>query len=201
MRTIYEKIEEKGKAEVDKILSSAKEEAKKIKEDLINAETKTQGNRLARITSETNRELSHKERLVDLEKRQSLLTSKQRILDEVFSDVLDKIKDLKDKELLNFVKNLLTDKGLNGTETIYVSANEYNKYLKALSSNKKAKLVDLDILNKELKTNYKLSNEDINLKYGFLVEGTDFDLNFSYDEILNSYRKNNEKKISEQLFN
>ena len=199
-QTIYEKINSKGKLEVDKINSNKELEIKKLQKEIIEKANKDQSARVLKATTDAEKLINHKERLVDLEKRQALLTSKQEILDDIFNEVLNKLNLLDGKELLTFVTNLIKNENNFGDEVIYVNKKNYDKYLKALSTNKKADLVELDLLNKNLKANFKLSNEAINIGEGFLITGKDFDLNFTFSDIVLNTRKVKEKAIADKLF-
>lgn len=199
-QTIYEKIESKGDIQVRDILAKAQKKSKDIYDTAISKANSDANKLITKAKEDANKTLNYKRRLFDLEKRQALLTSKQEILDSIFDDVLHQIEKFEGKDLLNYVIKLLKTEKFLGTEVIKVNKRDYNKYLKALSSEKASNLVELDILNKELKTSFKLSNVSINIKNGFLLEGKDFDLNFSFDEIINNLRKENELKIAQELF-
>lgn len=199
-QTIYEKINLKGKLEIEKINSNKEIEIKKLQKEIVGKATKDQLARVDKATSDAAKLINHKERLVDLEKRQALLTSKQEILDDIFNEVLNRLNLLEGKELLTFVTNLIKKENDFGDEVIYVSEKNYDKYLKALSTNKKADLVELDLLNKKLKANFKLSNEAVSVDEGFLITGKDFDLNFTFSDIVLNTRKVQEKAIADKLF-
>lgn len=199
-QTIYEKIQSKGEVAVNDILVKANTEAAIISKNTIDKANKDANDRILRAKNEADKTLAYKKRLFDLEKRQALLTSKQEILDDIFNDVLDKILKFEGKELLAYVSKLIKQESYIGDEIIRVNEASYDKYLKALSTAKSAKLVDADLLNELLKTKFKLSKEPINIKNGFLLEGKDFDLNFSFDQIITNLRIKEEKAIAVELF-
>lgn len=199
--TIYDKILAKGEAQVEKILDAAQKEAKKIEDDIVNKALINKEERLNKAKLEANKIINHQEKLLELEKRQAILIAKQQVIENIFNDVLKKVNNFEKDDLLKFVVKLIKKEETLGNETILVNEKDYDKYLKALSTNKKGDLVELDLLNKELKTNFKLSHKPVNIKDGFLLEGIDFDLNFSITNLVSELREANEKKISEQLFN
>ena len=90
--------------------------------------------------------------------------------------------------------------GFYGNEIILTNKNTYDKLLAALSTNKKGELTELDLLNKKIGKNFKLSNKLVNINNGFLIEGTEYDLSFEFSEIVNKVRMKNEKAISLELF-
>lgn len=199
--TIYDKILAKGEAKVNQILTDAKKEAKRIEDEVVNKAIKQKNDRISKAKSDANKLINHQEKLLELEKRQAILTAKQNVIKDIFDQVLLRLNSFENKDLLNFVGNLIKEEEVTGNETIYVNKNDYNKYLKALSSNEKADLVDLDLLNKVLNTSFKLSNEAVNINDGFLLEGKDFDLNFSLTNVVNKLRDKHEREIAEELFN
>lgn len=199
--TIYDKILAKGEAKVNQILTDAKKEAKRIEDEVVNKAIKQKNDRISKAKSDANKLINHQEKLLELEKRQAILTAKQNVIKDIFDQVLLRLNSFENKDLLNFIVKLIKEEEVIGNETIYVNKNDYNKYLKALSSNKKADLVDLDLLNKVLNTSFKLSNEAVNINDGFLLEGKDFDLNFSLTNVVNKLRDKHEREIAEELFN
>lgn len=199
-KTIYDKILAKGEAEVERILTEAKKEAKKIEDEIINKAKKQSEMQIAKAESEAKKLINHQTKLLELEKRQALLTAKQNVIKEIFDEVLNRLVSFEGEELLNFVSKLIKEQKTNNNEIMFVNEKDYNKYLKALSSNKKADLVELDILNKKLNSKFKLSGEPVNIKNGFLLEGKDFDLNFSITNIVDKLRVKHEKEIAKKLF-
>lgn len=199
-QTIYEKIESKGDNLVKDILAKAKVESKDVLEQIVSKANNDANKRIAKAKEDADKKVSYKKRLFDLEKRQALLTTKQEVIDNIFEEVVNKVIKLETKDLLNYVVKLIKTEQYSGNEVILVNKNDFNKYLKALSTSKESELVELDLLNKELKTSFKLSNKPVDIPNGFIVEGQDFDLNFTFEQIVSKLRKENEKLIAEELF-
>lgn len=199
-QTIYEKINSKGQAEVLRINEHTKAEIAKLEKEILGKAKKDAQSRVEKAEIEAKKLLKHKERLVDLEKRQALLTSKQAVLDEIFDTLLNRLNNLEGQDLLNYVAKLLKEEDSLGSETMFVSKENYNKYLKALSSKAKGSLVELDLLNKKINANLNLSSEAINLATGFLITGKDYDLNFAFDNLVKQIRKEKEKAIADEIF-
>lgn len=199
-QTIYEKIESKGDNLVKDILAKAKVESKEVYDQIVSKANNDAEKRIAKAKEDADKKVSYKKRLFDLEKRQALLTTKQEVIDNIFEEVVNRIIKLEKKDLLNYVVKLIKSEQYSGDEVILVNKDDYKKYLKALSTNKESDLVELDLLNKELKTSFKLSNRPVDIPNGFIVEGQDFDLNFTFEQIVSKLRKENEKLIAEELF-
>jgi len=116
----------------------------------------------------------------------------------LFENVLASLKALKGKELLNFVAAKIKKETVTGYETIRVSKKDYSLYKDALSTNT-GELVDADLLNAVLKTKYKLSNKPLDIESGFVLEGDVYDLNFSFEAMVEKLEKKYEKEIYERL--
>lgn len=194
------KILEKGKLEVDLILKTAKEEAKLAKKTLIDEALKDANTRIENVRREANKDLKTKERLLNFERRQAELLAKQNTIDEIFLEVRKKIELLKGSDLLDYVVNQISTEKLVGDEVMHVNNENYERYLNALSSNKEDNLVDLDKLNKKLKTNLKLSNKPFDMGNGFILEGKYFDLNFAIEDVIEKLKTKHERKLVKELF-
>ena len=199
-QAIYEKIESKGDNLVKDILAKAKVESKEVYEQIVSKANNDAEKRIAKAKEDADKKVSYKKRLFDLEKRQALLTTKQEVIDNIFEEVVNRIIKLEKKDLLNYVVKLIKSEQYSGDEVILVNKDDYKKYLKALSTNKESDLVELDLLNKELKTSFKLSNRPVDIPNGFIVEGQDFDLNFTFVQIVSKLNKKKKKSIAEELF-
>lgn len=195
-----EKIVKKGTEEAKRILEEAKLEAKQTKLDII-AEAKEDCEiKVKNVKREIDKELKTKEKMLQFERKQAELIAKQSVIDKIFGTVSERINDLKDEELFNYVLSQIKNEKLTGDEIMRTNKLHYEKYLKALSTKKSGKSVELDKINEVLKTNFKLSNEHIDINNGFVLEGKFFDLNFAIEEVIDRLRDKYERKIVKELF-
>lgn len=201
--TIFEKIEKKGQEEADLIIKEAQKEASAITRDSLE---KTQ-NRATKIVDDERLKqqtrLEQKKGSFELEKRQEILFEKAKQIDLVMEKLRTHIVNLKGEELLLYTAKLIKQEDIVGDEVIRVSKNDYDTYLKALSSQKKDKIVILDKLNKKLGSGYdlKLESTHADIDNGFLIVGKLYDLNFSIDPYIKTLRETYEKQIYDILFN
>lgn len=199
-KTLKDLIIEKGKVEEASILNEAKNEAKELYQQLINEAE----NKINKQKKKAFDELDQKLNLRILDSNRSLKEEsskvKQDLISELFNNLKDYLNNLKDNELFSYVLNKIKSVKIDGDEVIAVSNNDYNKYLKILST-KKGNLVDCDLLNEKLgnKSSIKLTKEPTNINNGFILMGKIFDYNFSFDEIIEALSKKYEKKIYEEL--
>lgn len=200
--SIYQKIALKGKQESNLIKQKAEKEAEVLKYQIISEAEKQVAEIIRKAETKKKVEIAQKEAILDLELRQTVSAIKNRAIDDLFNDVLDHFKNLSGKELLNFTANLIRDEKIKGDEMMRTSRADYEKYLKALSSKPKAKVVELDLLNDLLGPKYTLSLENIpsNEEEGFLLIGQTYDLNFSIKPTLDKIRKAKEKELFTLLF-
>ncbi len=201
--TIYEKIVNKGQEKANLINEEALTEAQIVSDKIVNNAQKEADKILrdARIRAESI--VGQKKNSLELEKRQASLRAQQAIIEEVFENVWKTIQAYEGKKLLDFAVSLIKQENLLGNETIAVNKSEYDKYLKAFSTNKKANLVELNLLNASLndpKYQLKLTNQPAKIKDGFLVIGKYFDLNFSFIYLVLNLQKKYEKELLDLIF-
>ena len=194
------KILEKNKADIEAILKDAQETAEKEYKSIIEEVENDYNKKYLSIKNDYQKQIATKERMLAFEKKQAELLAKQSVLTEIFNKVYEKLNQLEGKDLLKYVANKIKEVNYVGNEIMYVNKNEYNKYLKALSTKEKNQLVELDQLNAILNTQFQLSNEPIDIENGFLLEGKDFDLNFATNEIVKKLRDKHEREIAKELF-
>ncbi|MDY0277639.1 MAG: V-type ATP synthase subunit E family protein [Acholeplasma sp.] len=197
---LVDKIIEKGNLDVEKILLEAKEKANDERTTILDEAKKDYSQKINTVRKDSQKEIKTKERLLFFETKQAELLAKQSVIDDVFKKVEEKITNLIDDDLLDYVYKSLKKEELVGNEIFYTNKEEYKKFLKALSSETAKKSVDLDKLNALLKTKLVLSNQPIDVKGGFIIESKDFDLNFTIEEVISKLREKHEGSIIKELF-
>ena len=111
-----EKIIKKGTEEAKRILDEAKLEAKQTKLDII-AEAKEDCEiKVKNVKREIDKELKTKEKMLQFERKQAELIAKQSVIDKIFGTVSERINDLKDEELFNYVLSQIKNEKLTGDE-------------------------------------------------------------------------------------
>ena len=195
--SVYDKIIQKGEQDALEIKKQGEEKANNITEQIIK-ETKERVDKMIHDTKIKNADLV-KTKLAELEqtKKQTVLTNQKQIINETFSVVLEKLIKMNDAELTHLVKHYLKNANLNESIKIKVSSGDYNRYQKLFSSKQNN---NLDILSKEFGYDIELSNETATIKGGFIIESSYFDVDNSYEVILENLENNLETKVAEMLF-
>lgn len=195
--SVYDKIIQKGEQDALEIKKQGEEKANNITEQIIK-ETKERVDKMIHDTKIKNADLV-KTKLAELEqtKKQTVLTNQKQIINETFSVVLEKLIKMNDAELTNLVKHYLKNANLNESIKIKVSSSDYNRYQKLFSSKQNN---NLDILSKKFGYDIELSSETATIKGGFIIESSYFDVDNSYEVILENLENNLETKVAEMLF-
>ncbi|MDD2258332.1 MAG: V-type ATP synthase subunit E [Bacilli bacterium] len=200
---IYKKIEDKGKQEAQKIIFAGEQEAQAIKKEILEkaeAEILIKNKELSKYINE---ELVTKESVLKQKEKMNILRDKKNLMLSTLNSAFEKMRNMSDERLKDYVITIIKSESIIGDETILVSNTEYNRYLNLFSSEKSMKdSVVLDLLNTELgrKYNLVLSNEGADIDGGFLIISKTYDIDGSYKTILNNVLENNESEIAKILF-
>lgn len=202
-KSIYDKIIDKGSLDASEIISLGEQRAEVLRTSII-SEAKAEAARKLEVNAKVNQEkvkamTTAFERLA----KKEILFKKKELIDDIFNLALNTLKKLSDFELFDFVKKYILAEKITGNEVIKVNKADYGKYLSLFSSNKPGDLVVLDKLNQKLgsKYNLKLSNEHVNINGGFIIESEHFDIDLSFDSILNIIKEQKETEIANILYN
>lgn len=198
--SIYEKIENKGAVDAKEISRIGQVRAEALKESIINAANDEASKLLAKSFEKNQDRIKTKTTEIEQIAKQKTLFKKKEIIDLIFEETHQKLLNISDDELFKLVSKLIKAENLVGDEVIKVSKADYSRYLKLFSSQKAADEVALDKLNVN---NYqlKLSNQPVDINGGFIIIGTNFDIDLSYKSILQVIKENNETVIANMLFN
>ncbi|NCA96986.1 MAG: hypothetical protein EOM77_02225 [Bacteroidia bacterium] len=200
--SIYDKIAKKGLAESEALRREAEQEAKSLEHEIVAAAEKEAASIIAHAEDVKQNAVAQKVAMSELEKRQSVSALKNKAIDDLFLDVQNHFNGLEGKELLSFVVAQIKSEDVSGKEVMRVSKRDYDKYRKALSTEKAAKNIKLDILNEALGKGFDLTLDNLpsNEEDGFILVGDVYDLSFSVKPLLEKIRDRKEKELFESLF-
>ena len=123
-----------------------------------------------------------KERMIsnaEVNSRNEVLSSKQRIIDKVFEEAKKRLGELPKDQYIEYVKTTLSSLNLKGTETLLVKK-EYRDDLKALG------------------LGYEISEESV--ESGFQVKDDKISLNYNFNDMVDFYRDELVKDVADALF-
>jgi len=188
-KNLTDYIVSKGKEEAKLIKAEADKAALKVERDILNKAEEEAKRIILSASTEADYKVSTLEMTQEIERRKALLRAKSEVINEVFQQAYQKIKNLPDKEFLSLIISLIKKEKYSGSEEIMVNKEEFNKYEALIPK-----------INQELKTEFKLSKKPALIDSGFLMVGKYYDLNFDFMELINEVRREYESKLSEELF-
>ncbi|HHU28295.1 TPA: hypothetical protein GXZ54_03965 [bacterium] len=202
-RSIYSYIEEKGLNDAKEILSRGKERAQALELEIL-SEAKKEADSIILKAKKQGEDL-YKTAITQSEQkfRQRSLNVKKELLDQVFSESSKKLDELKDDEYRNLIVNLLKNEKLSGDETIKVAKKDFDRYIKLFDGkkNKNGEIV-LTFFSRLFDNDYQiiLSSESAPIIGGLIVEREDYDLDLSFESLLQGIRDNYEPELAKMLF-
>lgn len=198
-KLIYKQADEQAQT----ILIEAKEEKEALLEKLNKETDKKISNLISNAKKENNKKISSKKLEFEHEQKRIILDEKNTQIERVLTKYKETILNLTDKQLFDYTVKLIKAQEITGPMTLRVKKEDYDRYLKLFSSaNKKADLVDLDLLNNKLGKNYnlKLDKMPALISDGFMLIGEFYDLNFSIEPQIEMLRRTYEKEIEKILY-
>lgn len=189
---------------IEKILADAKAEADKIKKQFEQNEAAEQG-KLERQLDEYKKqtgslaikagedEKSHILAAARMEVAKQYLAEKRKILDEIFVQAGDQLRNLPDEQYRSLCRKLMLDAVETGDEEIVIDEKE-NRIDQEF-----VKQVNRD-LGPGYQGNLRLSDQRQNLGAGFILKRGKIKTNVSVDVLLDQARKELEIELAKELF-
>jgi len=202
--SIYDKIEQKSKADADAIIREGQERAASIRNSMLREAKEDNAKILAKTQERIDEQLKAAKTEFEQKARQVSLQNKKNLIAKALEYTLEKLRNMDDASLFDFIVKKINEENLDGNELIQVSKADHEKYLNILSSGKKdGKFYVLDKLNDAVgkEVNFHLDTQYANINGGFLIIGEKFDLNFSFESVVNNFKNDNEVEIANILFN
>ena len=128
--------------------------------------------------------------------KKTILSEKQKIMEDVFGNALESILKSGNKNYQNFIKKLVLDNVEKGDETIFIGHSDKNRISEDF----------IEDINKELKAKgkkgeLKLSTSYLPIKGGIIIGSGAIRKNISLELLLKNVREESETQISKILFN
>ena len=192
-KTIYEKIEEKGRLEALEIIEEAKNKAALYLEQeehdaLLKQEKQLESAKVR------NEDLIKTNKTSSMQiARQKTLAVKKELIHETFLKALEELKNLDDNKLKEYVINKISDTKLIGDEVVKVNQKDYSRYQKLFGES-------LDEINKKFNYHLSLSKECVDISGGFIIINPSFDIDYSFDATIKMLEDELETFVAGILF-
>lgn len=201
--SIYDKIVERGENEAKAIIEQAREEARILEGSIIDEMQKKVDSLLLNNSKKNEDTLKSLKTSLEQSTKQSILTHKKHLIHEVFNKVITNLINMDEESYTRFILNQIKESSICGNEVIYVNKHDQQRMINLFSDNQ---LIDnaypLNKLNSLLGNNYHLllSADTVNILGGFIIQGDNYDVNNSFEEIINELEESMEKDIASVLF-
>lgn len=199
-RSVYEKIIAKGEEEALKIKQQGQEKAKSMTEQIMDETEQRIHQLLSNVEAKNADLMKTKQAELEQSKKQLILTNQKRIIKETFHKALEKLCTINDETLTTLVISCLKQADLTGEEILFVNEKEKVRYQNLFSSKQNNHLDNLSKWLNQPEFHITLSNQAVNIQGGFLIEGTYYDIDYSYENILENLETELETKVAEMLF-
>lgn len=180
LEAMVSKIIENAKNDASRIIAEAKEEQQRRIQSKVAEATESRNVTVQRAKNEA---LQLEERAVaseELKSRDAVLKAKQQVLDRVFEQAKEEMRNLDSRKYTSFVKKTIEGLELSEEATLIVS----KKYKDAVST---------------LNLPVKLS-EDRFVSSGFIVETATTSLNYVFEDLIEYNREDLESGVIAKLF-
>jgi len=191
LEKITERILEDGKLKAAEIRRNAEAKAEQI---VAKAQERAEAEKVRILLAGQRSAAEEKKKILtmaQLEARNEILAAKQRVIDQVFSSALQKLVSLPDKQYKELIKKMLL-KSCQGGEEIIISPSDKKRitpeFVKAVGA----------ALGK--KDGIRLSDENRDLKGGFILKAGRIEINNSFESLIDSLREELEPQVAEILF-
>jgi len=196
IKDINEKIIFDAKIQADKIIAQAEDNANNI----INKGKKEADNIERMIFYKINQEAYLKKSKIlteaNLGVKKTILSEKQKIMEDVFGNSLESILKLDDKDYRNFIKKLILDNVEKGDETIFIGSPDKNRITKDFIQD-----INKELKAKGKKSELRLSTSYLPIKGGIIIGSGTIRKNISLELLIKNVREESEMQINKILFN
>ncbi len=192
VESIKKRILDKAESEANLIVNKARErikEEKKAFEDEQRAifEEKTK-KEIEKVHSDLKRRIEQEQ----LKKSRALLERKNELLEELFSEVIDRVTSLPEKQYKEFLIDMILKDAPSGRSVLFLNKND-------------AKLFSKEIIlsiNKKLGKGREIVSGDypVDIKGGFILKGKEVEIDDSLETVVKDVKEKEEIRISRELF-
>lgn len=189
------KIIEDSENKAKNIIDEAKAEEKKLIDTKVN-EAKAQ--KKAMLQKAEDEAKIRRERVIsnaELQVRNMKLEAKQKVLDKTFTEALEKLSNISQEKMLQFIRNNILSAELTSDVEIVLGKSSQGVTEEFISD-----------LNKSLQmagkiARVKLSPQRRDIKGGFILSRNGVEINYSFEALVKNARSELESEVASTLFN
>ncbi|MER2001024.1 MAG: ATPase [Carnobacterium inhibens] len=189
LKLLTERLIENKKAEVQEKIKEAEAEKAQLLEESARNLAEEKAKQISLIDSRLARKFEQDKHTLQINKRNQLLSEKQKMLKIVFNKAEEQMNQWTDTEFQQFLLSVL--KQHKGSESIELIVGQYS-----------VDKVSNDWINKVAKeeVNIQFSTETISKKNGFILKKTGIEYNYLFDELVKDIKGQLVSSVSKQLF-
>ncbi len=170
--------------ERERILTAARAEAEKIKENVLQSyRREAQEEKKRRVTTE------------NLEARTALLREKQDLIKSVINGVVRSVKEMPEDEYIELLLRMISAVALKSKAELILSASDRHRI-----GDKLVRMANERFRHAGLSGELFLSPETRDIEGGFIIRSEGIEINNSIEALINSKREELELKIADILF-
>jgi len=196
LENLSAKIIEDASIKAETILKEANDNGKSMVDDKIK---KAEVLKVQMLEKSKIEAITVKQRIISnaqLAVRNENIVAKQKMIDKVFVEALEKLVSIKDEEYLELLKNYLLSMPIVGNEEIILPGKYINLVTEEYLSEINIALIALGKIGE-----IKVSSEVRDIKSGFIVIKNGIEINNTFESLVNSLRDELESEIVKELFN
>lgn len=195
LEKILERIAGDAQKEIDRITERATSNAEKTIQEAEKEAEILKAESLQRAKEEAAQRKERMIAMARLDFRKRILGEKQRAIDTVFQEAIEKLCNLEEDEYRALMKRMLLSGVQTGEEEVILAQRDKTKLTSSF----------IDELNEELRNNEKkgnltISEETREISGGFILRGGDIELNSTFESLLESSRDELESEVGQLLF-
>ncbi|MGB7366914.1 MAG: ATPase [Carnobacterium jeotgali] len=189
LKLLTERLIENKKAEVQVKIKEAEAEKAQLLEESARSLAEEKAKQISLIDSRLARKFEQDKHTLQINKRNELLSEKQKMLKLVFNKAEEQMNQWTDTEFQQFLLSVL--KQHKDSESIELILGQYS-----------IDKVSDDWINKVAKevVDIQLSAETISRKNGFILKKTGIEYNYLFDELVKDIKGQLVSSVSKQLF-
>ena len=189
LKLLTDRLIENKKSEVQDKINEAEAEKEQLLAESAKNLAEEKAKQISLIDSRLARKFEQDKHTLQINKRNQLLSEKQKVLTVVFNEAEEQMNQWTDSEFQQFLLSVLKEHRDRDSIELIVGQESVNKVTKDW----------IDKVAKEV-VNIQLSTETISKKNGFILKKSGIQYNYLFDELVKDINGQLVSSVSKQLF-